>query len=130
LAPTQPPEERSFGYLLRRYRLASLLTQEQLAERAHLSYRAISDLERGAKHTPRRDTVLLLADALQLSPQERAALIAAIQPRDQSEAGVLPDDQPSSQASVRAFLIADVRGSTQVPSACTMTLLSSRTIPI
>jgi len=29
-------DERSFGYLLRRSRLAALLTQEQLAERAHL----------------------------------------------------------------------------------------------
>ena len=75
-------DERSFGYLLRRYRLAALLTQEQLAERAHLSYGTISDLERGAKHTPRRDTVLLLADALELSPQERATLIAAAHPVD------------------------------------------------
>jgi len=103
-------DERSFGYLLRRSRLAALLTQEQLAERAHLSYRTISDLERGAKHTPRRDTVLLLAHALQLTPQERATLIAAIQPRDQQpEAYALPDDQASSKASVRAFIIADVR---------------------
>ncbi|HLJ69555.1 MAG TPA: helix-turn-helix transcriptional regulator [Chloroflexota bacterium] len=60
-------DERSFGYLLRRYRLAALLTQEQLAERAHLSHRTISDLEGGAKHSPRRDTVLLLADALERS---------------------------------------------------------------
>jgi hypothetical protein len=48
LAPIIATDERSFGYLLRRYRLAALLTQEQLAERAHLSYRTISDLERGA----------------------------------------------------------------------------------
>jgi transcriptional regulator with XRE-family HTH domain len=72
--------QRSFGYLLRRYRLAALLTQEQLAERAHLSYRTISDLERGANQTPRRDTVLLLADALELSSEDRAALIAAAHP--------------------------------------------------
>jgi len=112
------PEERSFGYLLRRYRLAALLTQEQLAERAHLSYRTISDLERGAKHTPRRDTVLLLADALQLSPQERAGLIAAIQPKEQQlETGALPVDQASSRASVRAFLIADLRGYTAFTEA-------------
>src|SRR5579872_1727410 len=77
-------DERSFGYLLRRYRLAALLTQEQLAERAHLSHRTISDLERGAKHSPRRDTVLLLADALELSPGERAALIAAAHPVEEA----------------------------------------------
>jgi transcriptional regulator with XRE-family HTH domain len=37
----------TFGDLLRRYRLAAGLTQEELAEQAHLSPRAISDLERG-----------------------------------------------------------------------------------
>ncbi|MBV9327694.1 MAG: helix-turn-helix transcriptional regulator [Chloroflexi bacterium] len=39
----------SFAVLLRQYRLASGLTQENLAERATLSARAISDLERGSK---------------------------------------------------------------------------------
>jgi tetratricopeptide (TPR) repeat protein len=42
-----------------------------------LSARAISDLERGVKHTPRYDTVRLLADALQLSAEERATFMAA-----------------------------------------------------
>lgn len=106
-------DERSFGYQLRRYRLAALLTQEQLAERAHLSYCTISDLERGAKHTPRRDTVLLLADALELAPQERATLIAAAHPSEQQpEASAPPADQVFSPASVRIFLIADLRGYT------------------
>ncbi len=35
-----------FGDLLRRFRLAAGLTQEELAERAQISPRAISDLER------------------------------------------------------------------------------------
>jgi transcriptional regulator with XRE-family HTH domain len=60
-------EQRSFGYLLRYYRLAALLTQEELAERARLSYQTISDLERGDEHTLRRETLLLLADALSKS---------------------------------------------------------------
>jgi predicted ATPase/class 3 adenylate cyclase len=112
------PDERSFGYLLRRYRLAALLTQEQLAERAHLSYRTISDLERGAKHTPRRDTVLLLAEALELSSQARATLIAAVQPSEQQPgASEPPTDQVSSRASVRIFLIADLRGYTSFTEA-------------
>jgi membrane protein implicated in regulation of membrane protease activity/DNA-binding XRE family transcriptional regulator len=67
----------SFGELLKRHRLAAGLTQEALAERARLSVRAISDLERGLHRTPQRDTAQLLAEALQLSPQDRAAFEAA-----------------------------------------------------
>jgi tetratricopeptide (TPR) repeat protein/transcriptional regulator with XRE-family HTH domain len=67
----------SFGRLLRQMRQAAGLTQEELAERAHLSWRAISDLERGLRQTPRRETVSLLANALGLGAAERAALEAA-----------------------------------------------------
>ena len=56
----------SFGDLLRRYRLAADLTQEELAERAGLSKRGISDLERGARTRPQRETIHLLGDALGL----------------------------------------------------------------
>ncbi len=57
------PPEATFGDLLRRYRLAAGLTQEGLAERAQVSPRAISDLERGQRTRPWRDTVQLLASA-------------------------------------------------------------------
>jgi tetratricopeptide (TPR) repeat protein/transcriptional regulator with XRE-family HTH domain len=63
--------------MLRRYRLAAGLTQEELATRAGLSPAAISTLERGARRTPRRDTIALIADALQLTPAERALLLSA-----------------------------------------------------
>ena len=63
----------AFGELVRRYRRAADLTQEELAERATLSVRAISDLERGLKHRPHNDTVQLLADALGLTGAEREA---------------------------------------------------------
>ena len=56
-----------FGGLLRRYRTAAALSQEELAARAGLSPRGISDLERGARTAPRLETVRLLADALGLS---------------------------------------------------------------
>jgi transcriptional regulator with XRE-family HTH domain len=69
-----PPPAETFGDLLRQYRRAAGLTQEELADRAHLSPRAISDLERGARNRPRRETIQLLADALQLGSTERAAL--------------------------------------------------------
>ncbi len=68
-----------FGALLRRYRTAAALTQETLAERAGLSARGISDLERGVNRAPRAVTVALLARALQLAPEERRALEEAAQ---------------------------------------------------
>jgi predicted ATPase/DNA-binding XRE family transcriptional regulator len=70
-------EGRSFGELLRRYRLAAGLTQPALAERAHLSVQAIGALERGARRSPHRVTSDLLADALSLSPRQREAFAAA-----------------------------------------------------
>src|SRR5262249_47360755 len=66
-----------FGDLLRRYRLAAGLTQEELAERAHLSVQAIGALERGGRQAPRRDTLALLAEAPQLAPEEGARLETA-----------------------------------------------------
>jgi predicted ATPase/DNA-binding CsgD family transcriptional regulator/DNA-binding XRE family transcriptional regulator len=71
-------ETAGFGELLRRYRIAVALSQEALAERAGLSARGISDLERGARRAPRLETVRLLADTLGLAPTERAALLAAV----------------------------------------------------
>ncbi len=46
------PQSVSFGALLKRYRQAAGLTQEELAERAGLSRRGIADLERGERQTP------------------------------------------------------------------------------
>jgi predicted ATPase/DNA-binding XRE family transcriptional regulator len=69
-----------FGTLLRRLRLAAGLTQEALAERAGMSARAISDLERHPDRTPRLDSVASLADALDLDASQRAALLAAARP--------------------------------------------------
>jgi predicted ATPase/DNA-binding XRE family transcriptional regulator len=83
-----------FGDLLRRYRLAAGLTQEELADRAHLSPRAISDLERGERQRPWRDTILMLADALQLDPPDRTRLAeAARAPRSVSPSESPPRDE-------------------------------------
>jgi non-specific serine/threonine protein kinase len=95
----------SFRDLLRRYRQAAGLTQEGLAERASLSARAISDLERGARNRPWRETVQLLANALDLNREARSQLenaarsnnqtpreVAALDWRDAAEA--VPDNLP------------------------------------
>src|SRR5205085_3610308 len=71
-------ERRPFGALLRAYRVAAGLSQEELAERARLSQRTISDLERGVTTAPYRDTVAQLADALELAASDRAALEEAV----------------------------------------------------
>ncbi|HEX2325042.1 MAG TPA: helix-turn-helix domain-containing protein, partial [Chloroflexota bacterium] len=92
---------QAFRVLLRRYRLAAGLTQEALAERAGLSARAISDLERGLRQTPQRQTVTLLTQALRLTGDDLATLEAAVlrrrgpaASRKQSEAGAGPRNVP------------------------------------
>jgi transcriptional regulator with XRE-family HTH domain len=67
----------TFADLLQRYRRAVGLTQEELAERAHLSVRGVSNLERGVRRLPQRGTVTLLIEALGLAEAERAAFEAA-----------------------------------------------------
>jgi predicted ATPase/DNA-binding CsgD family transcriptional regulator/DNA-binding XRE family transcriptional regulator len=79
----QVPESVStFAELLRAHRRARGLTQTELAERAQLSERAISDIERSLK-TPHSATVRLLGEALALSPGQLDELEAARRARRQ-----------------------------------------------
>jgi transcriptional regulator with XRE-family HTH domain len=87
------PSPEPFGKVLRRYRMAALLTQEQLAMRASLSSDAIRALERGKRRTPRPDSVRLLADALALTGVDREALLAAAVP---SRTSGLPEQGTSA----------------------------------
>jgi predicted ATPase/DNA-binding XRE family transcriptional regulator len=75
-----PRGATSFGKLLRGYRTTAGLSQEALAERAGLSTRAVSDLERGVKTRPHPNTLRMLADALDLDPEARAIFAAASRP--------------------------------------------------
>lgn len=70
-----------FGALLRHHRRVAGLTQEELAERAGVSVNAIGAMERGLTRAPHKDTIALLAEALQLSQEERAELEAAARGR-------------------------------------------------
>ena len=67
----------SFAELLRRYRRSAGLTQEELAERATISTRAVSDIERGINQRPQRETVRLLADALGIAEPDRTPFESA-----------------------------------------------------
>ncbi len=91
----------SFGALLRRRRLAAALSQEALAERAGLSARGISNLERGVRRLPRLETVRLLSEALRLSPEDHARFVAA------ARRGLSPEQDgantPSDAAMPRAL---------------------------
>jgi predicted ATPase/DNA-binding CsgD family transcriptional regulator/DNA-binding XRE family transcriptional regulator len=71
----------SFAALLRQLRAEAWLTQEELAEAARLSPRSVSDLERGINRTARKDTAVLLADALSLSGRTRELFIAVARGR-------------------------------------------------
>ena len=88
---------------LRRHREAAGLSQEELAERAALTAKAISALETGERRHPYPQTVRALADALSLSDADRSALIAAVPTRARTEradpamAAAQPLDLPPSE---------------------------------
>src|SRR5215471_15701049 len=75
LQASHPKQE--FAELLRQHRLRAGLSQEALAERAGLSARGISDLERGIRRTPYPATIARLATALGLDAPTHSALLNA-----------------------------------------------------
>jgi transcriptional regulator with XRE-family HTH domain len=78
----------AFAELLKRHRLAAGLTQDELAEQAQISVRAISDLERGVRRAPHKDTLRLLAEALDLSDDDRALLLESARQARRTAASV------------------------------------------
>ncbi|RKT83611.1 NACHT domain-containing protein [Saccharopolyspora antimicrobica] len=81
-----------FGPLLRQLRKQAGMTQERLAERSELAVRTIRRLETGAGNDPRVGTVKLLAQALDLSPDDRQRLMAA------ASSTPLPVEEPAAEA--------------------------------
>jgi tetratricopeptide (TPR) repeat protein/transcriptional regulator with XRE-family HTH domain len=79
------PPAVSFSGLLRQLRTDAKLTQEELADRAAISARSVSDLERAKAQTPHRDTVQALADALGLAGAARANFEAAARGREPAQ---------------------------------------------
>ncbi|HLJ67810.1 MAG TPA: helix-turn-helix domain-containing protein, partial [Chloroflexota bacterium] len=70
-------DEAPLATLLKRYRLAMGFTQEELAERAEMSARSVSDIERGLNRSPLPNTLRRLADALELAGEQRANFLGA-----------------------------------------------------
>ncbi len=85
MAGTREEAVGSFGIILRRLRDAAGLTQEELAEAAGLSAKAIGALERGERRRPHPHTVRSLATALGLSDEDRTLLLAAAAPRTRAQ---------------------------------------------
>jgi transcriptional regulator with XRE-family HTH domain len=75
------------GALLQRHRVAAGLSQEALAERAGLSRRGISDLERGKRRVPHPATARRLADALKLDAPTRKMRLTPVRRPRQSGTG-------------------------------------------
>jgi transcriptional regulator with XRE-family HTH domain len=71
----------TFAGLLRQLRAEARLTQEELAEAAGLSPRSVSDLERGINRTARKETAVLLAEALGLPGTVAEVFVAAARGR-------------------------------------------------
>ena len=104
----------SFAELLKRLRTDAGLTQEELAKRASVSPRSISDLERGINKTARQDTTRLLADALSLSGTARAGFETAARGYRDAEPGMLAQRRARSRsvAATTPVLPHDIRSFT------------------
>ena len=71
------PHSVEFGALLKQLRADEGLSQEELAAQAGMSVRGLSDLERGVRRLPHKQTAMALADALHLTDEARANFLAA-----------------------------------------------------
>ena len=91
-------DEGIFGVHLRRARLAQKRSQEELAEGAGISARHMSFIETG-RSRPSRDVVLRLGDALELSANERNAMLRL--------AGFAPAFAPADLAQPERLLARD-----------------------
>jgi tetratricopeptide (TPR) repeat protein/transcriptional regulator with XRE-family HTH domain len=125
----------SFAGLLRRLRGEAKLTQEELAEAAGLSLRAVSDLERGINRTARKDTALLLAGALGMAESAAVLFVAAARGRTPAadvltalrelEAAILRQDQ-----ALAAPTLAVTMPSSSRPVAMSADALASPASPV
>jgi tetratricopeptide (TPR) repeat protein/transcriptional regulator with XRE-family HTH domain len=87
--------ETALGTLLRRLRRAASISQEELAERAGLSAKAVSALETGSRRHPHPRTLRALMDALGASDGERLAMLVAASSPVVAEAGGAGGTRPA-----------------------------------
>ena len=119
----------ALGASLKRLRLAAGLTQEELAERAGISARTVSDTERGLRALLHHDTARRLASALDLGDEQRRgfealARGARLSPTNVTPVGGLESpgpirtyELPAMPARTVTFLLTDIEGSTRLWAA-------------
>ncbi|MEU1280694.1 helix-turn-helix domain-containing protein [Streptomyces sp. NPDC005805] len=97
-APADPPSLDTLVTALVTAREAACLTQEALAERSGVSVRAIRNLETGHTARPRKQSLLLLAEALGVRPADVGLLPGRPSPvslpRPARSTGPLPAELP------------------------------------
>jgi len=117
----------AFGALLKRYREAAALTQEELAERAELSVRGLIYLERGERR-PHPGTTRRLVGALALAGPDRVAFIDAAHRRtspadpDVSSPAALYEPPPATTLIGREAELTDVAALLREAGARLLTL--------
>lgn len=96
----QASDPAGLSTLLRRFRIAAGLSQEDLAKNSDVLVRTISDLERGRYASPETETIHRLADGLSLSDAERTILLASVLPQENLDpAARTHDEEMRSDAS-------------------------------
>lgn len=96
------------GVLLRGYRIAAHMTQEDLANRAGMNSRTVRDIERGAIRAPRRSSVESLATALSLAEVERSGFLAVAEAARWPPAGPVGADPDEMSTVVPRQLPPDI----------------------
>jgi predicted ATPase/DNA-binding XRE family transcriptional regulator len=76
--------------LIRDRRTSSRLTQEELAERAGISVRTVSDIERGLRRSVYKDTARRLADALSVADSDKENFLSVALGRMDASEGRFP----------------------------------------
>lgn len=99
-----------FGERLRALREARSLTQEELAERAGLTVKAVGALERGERKRPYPHTVRSLADALGLDEADRTALVGSVPARTSAAPPPSGLPAPSGPLVGRVAALAELSG--------------------
>ena len=61
--------QESYGERIKRFRLRRRMSQEELARRAQVSKKTITDIEKG-KREPQLNTLRAIAEALGIDPME------------------------------------------------------------
>jgi predicted ATPase/transcriptional regulator with XRE-family HTH domain len=111
--------QETFAALFRRMRKAAGLSQEELAERAGVSVRSVTNIEGGALHLPRQETLHLLAAALELTTGQEADLRAAVRAQRRSRAQRLTDGLPASAKRHSARVTSSAQHAAPLPKPLT-----------